>query len=95
MHFVVYHLLIKKNLITNNLKIEIMNRQEHLQWCKDRANEINDNGDVSGAWESFISDIQEHEELENHKAIQFGMMLLIHGKLKTHEQMESFINGIK
>ena len=70
-----------------------MNRQEHLQWCKDRANEINDNGDVSGAWASWISDIQTHEELENHKAIEYGMMLLLSGNLKTHAQMKSFING--
>ena len=41
-----------------------MNRAEHLQWCKDRAIELLDSGDLSGAVVSMASDIQKNEETE-------------------------------
>jgi len=41
-----------------------MDRQEHLAWCKQRANEYLDNGDVSGAFASFTSDITKHPETQ-------------------------------
>jgi hypothetical protein len=32
-----------------------MTRQEHLKWCKDRALEIIDSGDVAGAIASILT----------------------------------------
>jgi secreted PhoX family phosphatase len=39
-----------------------MNRDEHLKWCKQRAlNYLND-GDLRGAFTSMLSDMEKHEE---------------------------------
>lgn len=37
-------------------------RQEHLEWCKKRALEYLDRGDVREAVTSMMSDMQKHEE---------------------------------
>ena len=39
-----------------------MNRQEHLDWCKKRALEYLDQGDVVNAIASMMSDMTKHEE---------------------------------
>lgn len=39
-----------------------MTRQEHLDWCKKRAHEYLDRGDVTNAIASMMSDLQKHEE---------------------------------
>lgn len=70
-----------------------MNRAEHLKWCKQRALEYCDAGDVNQAWASMTSDLGKHPETENHAAIQLGMMLLIGGYNKTPHEMRKFIEG--
>lgn len=70
-----------------------MNRSEHLQWCKDRANEIAATGDFPQAYASMASDLSKHEETANHGAIELGMMLLLGGQLNSQHEMEKFING--
>jgi hypothetical protein len=37
-------------------------RQEHLQWCKERASEYVKTGDLAGAVGSMTSDMQKHPE---------------------------------
>jgi hypothetical protein len=39
-----------------------MNRQQHLEWCKTRALEYLDSGDITGAYSSFLSDMSKHPE---------------------------------
>lgn len=39
-----------------------MERAEHLDWCKKRALEYLDKGDVKNAVASMMSDMQKHEE---------------------------------
>jgi len=70
-----------------------MNRAEHLQWSKDRAIEIAENGDLSEAFASFMNDMSKHPELENHKALEIGTFLLIVGCLSTEIQMINWIQG--
>jgi len=70
-----------------------MNRSEHVQWCKDRANKIVDQGDNPQAYASMVGDLNKHEETENHIASELGMMLLVTGKLNTQDEMREFING--
>ena len=41
-----------------------MERQEHLDWCKTRALEYLDRGDVSNAVTSMLSDLNKHEETQ-------------------------------
>jgi hypothetical protein len=39
-----------------------MTRQEHLDWCKKRAHEYLDRGDIANAIASMMSDMNKHEE---------------------------------
>lgn len=68
-----------------------MNRQEHLQWSKDRAIQILNEGDYVGAYSSFLSDMNEHNELKDHIALQLGLTLMMMGKLSTQTAMKKFI----
>lgn len=70
-----------------------MNRQDHLQWAKDRALEILEKGDITGAWTSFVSDMGKHNDLKDHMAINLGMQLLFSGNLSAKDQMKDWING--
>lgn len=70
-----------------------MTRQEHLAWCKERALEYVDNGDLKNAYASMISDLRKHPETENHIGMELGMNLLMIGELKTCEEMRKFIEG--
>lgn len=70
-----------------------MTRKEHLDWCKKRAIEYCDIGDVQEAFASMSSDLQKHPETANHIGIDFGMMQMMCGMLRTQEQMRHFIEG--
>ncbi len=68
-------------------------RAEHLAWCKRRALEYCDIGDVQQAFASIGSDLGKHPETANHVGIQLGMMMLMGGHLSTPEAMRKFIKG--
>ncbi len=53
-----------------------MTRQEHLQWCKDRALEYLVQGDVVNAIASMCTDLSKHEETRGigEKLGALGMM---------------------
>lgn len=68
-------------------------RSKHLEWCKQRANEYLDNGDIPNALASMGIDLEKHPETENHSGIQLGMMMLMGGHLNTEIQMRKFIDG--
>lgn len=71
-----------------------MNREEHLQWCKDRALDILDEtGDVGQSYASFASDMNKHEETQNHSALELGVMMMFGGHLSTPEEMRKYIEG--
>jgi len=70
-----------------------MTRTEHLEWCKKRALEYVDAGDISGAHASMTSDLGKHPETKNHPAIELGMMLLMAGQLSTKDEIRKFIEG--
>lgn len=70
-----------------------MDRAEHLQWCKDRANACIDAGDTRGAFSSMTSDLEKHDETMGHGANQLGLMQLMSGFLDEPDQMRNFING--
>lgn len=70
-----------------------MTRTEHLEWCKKRALEYVDNGDIPQAYASMASDMNKHPETANHSAIQLGMQLMMTGNLSTDNQMRKFIEG--
>ena len=70
-----------------------MTRQEHLQWCKDRALEYVDRGDIQNAIASMSSDLRKHPDTQDHAGIQLGMMLLMGGRMSTREDVRKFIEG--
>lgn len=68
-------------------------REEHLKWCKQRANECVENNDLPGAFASFQSDMSKHPETANHLALEMGTMLLITDNLSSTHQMREWIDG--
>lgn len=70
-----------------------MKREEHLSWCKDRALEYVDAGDLNQAFASMGSDLSKHSETAGHSGIQLGAMLLFGGHLSTTDEMRKFIEG--
>lgn len=68
-------------------------RQEHMDWCKKRAIEYVESGDLQGAFASMASDLGKHPDTAGHAGIQLGVMQLMGGMLNTPEQMRKFIEG--
>ena len=68
-------------------------RSEHVAWCKQRALELVDAGDLNGAFASMGSDLNKHPETQNHAGVQLGMMMLMGGFLSTPQEMRKFIEG--
>lgn len=70
-----------------------MNRSEHIRWCKTRALSYVNEGDVSNAFASLVSDLRKHDETRDHAAIELGFVLTMAGHLSTPQQMRDFIEG--
>lgn len=53
-----------------------MTRTEHLSWCKQRAHEYLERGDVTNAIASMMSDLDKHPEtkVSNPTLMMLGMM---------------------
>lgn len=70
-----------------------MTREEHLAWCKRRALQYIEHGDVDQAFTSMASDLSKHPELSNHPGIELGAALFFNGHLGTADKMRRFIEG--
>lgn len=70
-----------------------MTRDEHLEWCKTRALEYCDDGDLQGAFASFQSDMTKHDETRNHVALSLMNRMMFGGMMKTPGSMRHFIEG--
>ena len=72
---------------------EQISREEHLAWCKQRALEYVDRGDLTNAMASMASDLNKHDETKDHPVEITMMMLQIMGGvgLNTPEEMRKFI----
>ena len=70
-----------------------MKRNEHLSWCKKRALEYIELGELNNALVSMYSNLRKHEETENHAGIKLGVMLQIGGHLDTLSKAKKFIEG--
>lgn len=71
-------------------------RAEHLTWCKERAKEYAEQGNLQDAFASLVSDLSKHDETVNSVAAvsQLGMMELLAGTISTSDQMVRFIDGV-
>jgi hypothetical protein len=63
----------------------MMDRAEHLAWCKTRALEYLDAGNVTEAFTSMLSDMGKHPETEGHAGILLGVMLSAGGFMDAGE----------
>lgn len=70
-----------------------MTRSEHLAWCKQRALEYVEAGDLQSAMASMSSDLNKHPETSNHAGTTPGLMLMISGHLSTQDEMRRHIEG--
>jgi hypothetical protein len=69
-----------------------MTRQEHLKWCKQRANHYFDRGDVSQGISSFLSDITKSEytkDIAEHPLCVYGALI------SDIDEARKFVNGWK
>ena len=72
-----------------------MTRDEHLQWCKDRAHEYADQGDAKNAVASMLSDLGKHAETKGSvdSLAPLATMMLIGGQLSNVHELKRFIDG--
>lgn len=71
----------------------MLTRDEHLAWCKKRALEYCDKGDVMQAFTSMGSDLDKHPETKKHPGVDIGLGLLMIGDLRSPAEMRHFIEG--
>ena len=71
----------------------IQTRQQHLAWCKERALEYCDKGDLTNAWASMVSDLNKHPGTQGHSGVEIGTLLMFSGGLSTVPEMRKFIEG--
>lgn len=64
-----------------------------MAWCKERALEYVDQGDLTNAYASMMSDLRKHPETEDHAAIDLGVMMMAAGHLSRRDEMRRFIEG--
>lgn len=76
-------------------EVVMLTRSEHLQWCKDRALEYVERGELNEAFASMAADLGKHPETENSREIHatLGMAQLMAGFLNTPAEMRKWING--
>jgi hypothetical protein len=70
-----------------------MTRAEHIAWCKQRALEYVERGELKNAVVSMLSDLRKHPETENHIGGEMGTMLLIGGHLNRTDEVRNWIEG--
>jgi hypothetical protein len=70
-----------------------MTREEHLGWCKQRALEYIDAGDIKNGIVSMASDLRKHPETNSRMAVELGIMMLASGQLRTVAEARKFIEG--
>ncbi len=68
-------------------------RQEHLEFCKERALEYLDRGDIANAITSMLSDLNKHEETRSSgkTMASLGMLYVMnHDSLNARRFIEGF-----
>lgn len=70
-------------------------RAEHLAWCKERALEYADTGDLAGAMASIGSDLRKHPETRNHPGPELMMLEAMGGHLNSPAKIRKFIEGFQ
>ena len=70
-------------------------REEHLAWCKDRALEYVNSGDITNAVASMGSDLNKHPGTRDHSGIMLGLMLRMSGSLSNPHEARRWIESFR
>jgi hypothetical protein len=68
-------------------------REEHLAWCKQRALEYIDRGQITEGLISMMRDMGKHPETASPALDQMTAGLMVIGALSTLEEARKHING--
>lgn len=68
-------------------------RAEHIAWCKQRALEYVELGQLESALISMGSDLRKHPDTSNHLGLELGDRLWLEGHLNSTKAMREFIEG--
>lgn len=71
-----------------------MTRDEHLAWCKQRAREYLDQGDVKNAIASMMSDLSKHPETASVNK-SMGMLGILYAAQNDLDGARRFIEGFR
>jgi hypothetical protein len=69
-----------------------MTRTEHLQWCKDRAHEYLNRGDITNGVSSMLSDMEKHDGTKGVNPM-LEMMGLMAVQTNDLEAARRFVTG--
>lgn len=69
-----------------------MTREQHLAWCKKRAHEYLDKGDVANAVASMMSDLEKHPETSVKSPVLGMLGIMAAAKNDVHEARR-YIDG--
>jgi hypothetical protein len=74
----------------------MITREEHIEWCKKRALEYLDAGDLSQAFTSMLSDVHKHPECKNHPGLHIGTgFMMLPGWIQNREEIRRWIVGFR
>jgi hypothetical protein len=71
----------------------VMDRDEHLACCKQRALQYVDRGEIMEGLTSMFSDVTKHPDMKNHKGVDIGVMMMAGGMLRSAADARRFIEG--
>lgn len=71
-------------------------RAEHVAWCKQRALEYVERGELTEALTSMINDLMQHPATRGHSGIMLtGMMMMAGIDVDTPEKVRRHIEGFQ
>ena len=72
-----------------------MTRQEHLQWCKDRAMEYVNKGDLLNGATSMMSDLEKHDETRQKPGSALSMLGIMAAQQAQNGDRDGVVRYIK
>lgn len=71
-----------------------MTRQEHIAWCKQRALEYLERGELANAFASMLSDLTKHDETKDHIGGKLGAgLMFVPGWITNPSEVRKWIDG--
>ena len=72
---------------------DMNDRAKHLAWCKKRALEYLDKGELQNAVTSMLSDLNKHPETEKSSGGMFAMLGIVSLRSGDPNEVRRFIEG--